>query len=65
MKIDLYTKAVLTVIAASLVILVLQGLDIPGKAYAKEPMPVSIVKVGLKPVMYALPVEVQGTMLPR
>lgn len=65
MKSDLYTKCMLTVIAACLMAMVFQNSDIPKTAFAKEPTPVTIVKVGYKPVTYALPVEIHSSMVPK
>lgn len=63
MPTDTYTKAVLTVIAACLVILVARGTPLVGSAHADAPkvLEVDLVKVNGRSLMtsYSLPVNVQ------
>jgi len=55
MKIDAYSKIVLTIIAGCLVYSVIK--DVIQPAYAQTPMPVNIVQIG--PYLASLPLEVK------
>jgi hypothetical protein len=59
MKIDLYTKFVLTVIAAALVLLSAEHYFYPGTAFAQAPQKVIIAGVVDKETM-VLPVKIMG-----
>ena len=59
MKVDKYTKSMLTIIAGCLILLVLKTYNIVPNAYAASPTPVSIESCSPSAFNYVEPIEVE------